>query len=153
MSTDTIINDTEKNDINTRWHKFSKVVARYADGRLLKGYTRDFYPDKRTFHVFSSKDVHDGGEVVEVLDLKAIFFVKEFTGDRSYNERKSFLQNNQPVGRKIEVTFMDGEVLIGTTIAFAPYRIGFFLFPADMKSNNMQIFVIMAAVRKVCFLD
>jgi hypothetical protein len=90
MSTGTIINDEEKYDINTRRHKVSKVVARYADGRLLKGYTKDFSPDKRTFHVLSSQDVHDAGEEVEVLDLNAIFFVKDFTGDQSYSERKSF---------------------------------------------------------------
>jgi hypothetical protein len=30
-----------------------KVVARYADGRLVKGYTFDFGPSQPRFHVFS----------------------------------------------------------------------------------------------------
>ena len=30
-----------------------KVVARYVDGRLVKGYTFDFAPSQPRFHVFS----------------------------------------------------------------------------------------------------
>jgi hypothetical protein len=43
-------------------------------------------------------------------------------------------------------------VLVGSTVGYAPQRLGFFLFPVDPKSNNLRVFVISAAVRKVRFL-
>lgn len=55
-------------------------------------------------------------------------------------------------GKKIEVTFNDGEVLVGTTMGYDAQRPGFFLFPADDKTNNTRMFVVMAAVKSVRFL-
>jgi hypothetical protein len=69
----------------------------------------------------------------------------------SYNERKNFFQYKQLHGRKIEVTFKDGEVLVNTTVGYTPNRRGFFIFPADPKSNNLMVFVISAAVKKFGF--
>jgi hypothetical protein len=50
------------------------------------------------------------------------------------------------------VIFKDGEVLVGTTTGYDASRPGFFLFPADEKSNNERIFVVTAAVKTVRFL-
>jgi hypothetical protein len=55
-------------------------------------------------------------------------------------------------GKKIEVTFKDGEVLVGTTTGYDTQRPGFFLFPADDKTNNTRTFVVTAAVKGVRFL-
>jgi len=60
-----------------------------------------------------------------VKELKAVFFVKDFTGNPGYNERKDFAGNQQSVGRKMEVTFSDGEVLVGSTMGHDPKRPGF----------------------------
>ena len=30
----------------------TKVVARYIDGRVIKGFTQDFFPNKDSFHLF-----------------------------------------------------------------------------------------------------
>ena len=129
-----------------------KIVARYVDGRVIKGLSQDFFPNKDRFHVYSADK--PSGETVEVRikELKAVFYVRDFVGDSQYNERKEYIQGEKPPGRKIEVTFRDGEVLVGATLAYDPNRPGFFIFPADPKSNNVRVFVVTTAVKKVRYL-
>ncbi len=126
-----------------------KVVIRYATGKVLKGFTQDFFPSKDRFHLQPTSKA--SGNVIEILvkDLKAIFFVQDFEGNAQYNERKAYLEGEKTSGRKVEVTFVDGEVLVGTTLGYDPNRQGFFLHPADPKSNNMRVFAISTAVKKV----
>jgi hypothetical protein len=50
---------------------------------------------------------------------------------------------------KIKITFFDGEILIGTTHGYTPEREGFFVAPLESDSNNLRIFVISSAVKKV----
>ena len=130
-----------------------KIVVRYISGKVLKGYTNDFFPDKSLFHL-RPIDNTAVGELIEVLiiDLKAVFFVKDFTGDSSYNEKKEFTAGQKPTGRKIEVTFLDGEVLVGTTTGYDPKRPGFFLFPADPQSNNLRTFIVSTYLSNVKYL-
>jgi hypothetical protein len=130
-----------------------KVVIRYTDGRIVKGYTRDFFPNKSAFHLEVVSD-HNDGEIIEVQlkELKAIFFVKDFAGSSSYDERKHFLEGQQVSGRKVKVMFKDDEVLIGSTVGCDPKRQGFFMFPADPETNNLKIFVVMSAVNNMEFL-
>jgi hypothetical protein len=129
-----------------------KVVARYIDGRVVKGLSQDFFPNKDRFHVYPTDK--SSGETVEIFlkELKAVFFVRDFVGDFQYNERKEYLEGDKPSGRKIEVAFKDGEVLVGTTMGYDPSRPGFFLFPVDPKSNNVRVFAVTTSVKKVRFL-
>jgi hypothetical protein len=129
-----------------------KVVARYIDGRTVKGFSQDFFPNKDRFHVAPADKSSDEGTEVFFKSLKAVFFVRDFAGDAQYNERKEYTQGDKPSGRKIEVTFKDGEVLVGTTMGYDPNRPGFFLFPADPKSNNIRVFAVTTAVKKVRYL-
>jgi hypothetical protein len=132
----------------------AKVIARYADGKVLKGYSHDFFPNKATFHIFSHVDESPReGTIIRVGDLKAIFFVRDFTGDPSYDEQKSFPGNSKPIGRKIEITFNDGEILTGTVVGYTSDRAGFFLFPVDSRSNNLRVFIISSAVKATRFLQ
>ena len=129
-----------------------KVVARYIDGKTVKGLSQDFFPNKDRFHIYPADKT--SGEAVEVLlkGLKAVFFVRDFTGNYQYDERKEYIPGDKPSGRKIEVTFADGEVLVGTTLGYDPKRPGFFLFPADPQSNNIRVFAVTTAVKKVRYL-
>jgi len=129
-----------------------KVVARYFDGRVVKGLSQDFFPNKDRFHVYPADK--SSGEAAEILlkELKAVFFVRDFVGNFQYDERKEYVEGDKPSGRKIEVMFKDGEVLVGTTLGYDPNRPGFFLFPADPKSNNVRVFAVTTAVKKVRFL-
>ena len=130
----------------------NKVVARYLDGRVLKGTTLDFIPARPHFHV-TAVDARPGDRPIQVdpKDLKALFFVKDFAGAKHYDERKQFLPTDKPAGRVAAVLFKDGEVLMGTTQAYDPTRPGFFLAPADPRSNNDRCYVLTNAVEKVAF--
>jgi len=85
-----------------------------------------------------------------VRRLKAVFFVRDFAGNSQYQERKTYLQGENPGGVKLEVTFADGEVLVGSTpLGYDPKRQGFFLTPADPGSNNLRVFAVSSAVKGV----
>jgi hypothetical protein len=131
----------------------AKIVVRYADGKILKGYSHDFSPFSSQFHVRRHPVARtERGQQVFVRDLKAVFFVRDFYGDNSREERKHFVGGKVVSGRKVEVVFTDGEVLVGTTTGYDPQRLGFFLFPADTRSNNARVFVVITAIKIVRFL-
>ena len=129
-----------------------KVVVRYSDGRLIKGSTQDFFPNKERFHLIPADNPSGRGIEVSMNDLKAIFMVRDFIGDPLYKERKKYIEGEKPSGRKVEVTFKDGEVLVGSTLGYDPKRQGFFIFPADPKSNSIRAYVVSFAVGKVRYL-
>jgi hypothetical protein len=130
----------------------TKVVARYSDGRVIKGFTQDFFPNRDSFHLFEATNGSGGGVEVFVKELKAIFHVRDFKGNPFYEERKIYIEGEKPSGRKVEVTFIDGEVLVGSTLGYEPKRQGFYFFPADPKSNNARIFAVSSAVKRVRYV-
>jgi hypothetical protein len=129
-----------------------KVVARFADNRLMKGYTQDFFPNKSLFHIHPVDSTRFKESIeISVKDLKALFFVRDFQGNPDYEEKKAFDPKEQISGKKAEVTFLDGEVIVGTTLGYDPKRPGFFIHPLDTKSNNIRVFVVSSAVHNVRF--
>lgn len=132
----------------------NKVVARFADGRLLKGTTADFVPARNVFHM-TSREAPPGTPPVEVRvsDLKALFFVRDFDGNPDHVEANAFDPTRPPAGRAIRVAFRDGEVLVGTTTGYQVGRPGFFLVPADPNSNIDRCYVVVAATIDVGFVD
>jgi uncharacterized protein DUF6982 len=131
----------------------NKVVVRFADGRILNGFTTDFLPAKDHFHVALNQAPPGSRPVdVQVKDLKALFFVKDFHGNPGYEERKDFDPTHPPGGRKIKVLFKDGETIVGTTQGYQPGRPGFFVTPADPGSNNERCYVVSAATQEISFI-
>jgi hypothetical protein len=128
---------------------WQKVIARYRDGRIVSGYTNDFHPTKPQLHL-SPNPRRGDSTLIPVVQLKALFFVREFTGDPTHVERKVFV--DPPQGRKIEVTFLDNEVLVGSTLGYRRDGNGFFVQPADVRSNNIRVFVTTSGMRHVRFL-
>ena len=129
-----------------------KVVVRYRDGKLIKGFTQDFFSTKKLFYLTSVDNPSGKPIEVSIADLKAIFMVGDFGGDPRYKERKKHVAREKPSGQKVEVTFADGEVLVGSTLSYDPKRQGFFIFPADPKSNNIRVYVVSSFVEKVRYL-
>ena len=131
----------------------NKVVARYTDGRMVKGVTSDFVPAKERFHV-SEAQAAPGAKPVEIQtkDLKALFFVRDFAGNPQHGDRNLFDPAHPPIGRRIRVEFGDGEVLIGTTQGYQPGRPGFFMVPADPGSNIERCYVVTASTKDVRFI-
>lgn len=131
----------------------NKVVARFADGRMVKGMTADFSPAKDLFHVnIESAPIGAKPMEIQTEDLKALFFVKDFRGDPKHLDRNEFDLSHPPIGRRIRVAFKDGEVMLGTTTGYQPGRPGFFLVPADASSNIERCYVVAAATREISFL-
>jgi hypothetical protein len=131
----------------------SKIVVRYRNGTVVKGFTQNFFPNKPVFHVVPQV----GGVPKEPLEvsmdqLKAVFFVRDFIGNRTHKERKQPGEGDRLQGRLIEVTCEDGELLVGSTTGYDPKRAGFFLFPVDPHSNNLKVYLVSASVRKVRYL-
>jgi len=122
-----------------------RVVVRYADGRMLKGYA-DFDPEQASF-LFVSRDDPDGeGVEVAVADLKAVFFVRSFDGDPGHDESKDLYQSRPPDTRKVSVRFRDGEELVGHTRQLDRHRSGLFFTPLDPRSNNVRVFAVFDAL-------
>lgn len=129
----------------------NKVVVAYLDGRRLRGCVYDFSPMKDGFRLVEDRDLPQKNVTeISLKDLKAVFFVKDFKGNSKYTESKK-IEDGKP-GRRVEVSFFDGEKIAGTTQAYNPNQKGFFLFPADAKSNSLRIFVVNWNVRDVKFL-
>jgi hypothetical protein len=130
-----------------------KVVVRYVDGRVVKGVTQDFFPNKDCFHLSSDTTTSEEPAEVLIRDIKAVFFVRDFDGNPGYNERKEYNNGDKAQGRKVEILFVDGEKLVGSTLGYDPNRLGFFLFPVDPESNNIRVFAVTAAIKSVRYIQ
>jgi len=130
----------------------SAVVARFLDGRVLKGTTHDFSPSKPVFHLHGVCDASARGLAVPLAALKALFFVKSYEGNSKHVEDLD-IARAVGQGRRIVVTFTDDETVAGFTTGYAKDKQGFFVVPADPRSNNARIYVVTASVKKVAWAD
>lgn len=135
-----------------------KVVLRFDDGKVLKGYLKEFSQEspKISFEELGDKKFRS----VAVEDLKAIFFVRGFEGDKKYKEQKRYGISKKK-GRKIFIRFRDNEFLMGYLEGDMPWdkgfflskpdqkKTGFFILPGDEKSNNIKVYVIKSAVKDI----
>jgi len=122
-----------------------KVVVRLRNGSVIKGYAS-------RFHAHNAKDlrlVEQETERVRIIPykiLKAVFFVRDFAGNPSYQDIKAFPMQDRPGGKESVIRFEDGEELFGFVQTAHPDRNGFFVFPADPESNNERIYVVREAI-------
>jgi len=123
----------------------NKIVIHDKNGKILKGTTADFLPKKPMFHLVIG-GLH-GDEVKEILidTLKAVFFVKSYTGDKSYNDLKGFAESPGAV-KKVKAVFNDGEIIFGYTNVINFDQLGLSIVPADPKSNNERIFMVFSSL-------
>jgi hypothetical protein len=128
---------------------WKRVVVRYVDGRLLKGFNVDFAAVKGLVHVWMVPGGPDASRIsVPLRQVKALFFVHDLDGDPDH---RPGVETSTKYGRRIDVTFVDGEVLEGTTLNYSPEGPGFFVTPLDSGGNNLRLFVASGAVRHVKF--
>jgi hypothetical protein len=123
----------------------NKIVLHFLDGKILKGTTSDFSEEKGWFSLTKRKT--EETIKVELSQLKGIFFVKSFDGNREYCEREDM--NIPGLGKKVVVTFKDGERLCGHVPEEGCGRAGFFLHINAWRSNNEKVFVLNAATEKI----
>jgi hypothetical protein len=129
---------------------WNKLVVRYLDGTLLKGFCQDFHPTRSFFHLTPSITPGAETSMVPMQQLKAVFFVRDFEGDKDYVDGRTFAE--RPSGRKIEITFADGELMVGSTLGYRTDGAGFFVSPADGDGNNLRVFVLPGGVKRVRYL-
>jgi hypothetical protein len=144
---ETVTGQPEESGETSGWQK---IVVRYAEGQLLKGYTQDFSPARSQFSIWPSVTATAQERIIVPLArLKGVFFVRDFAGNPGYVERTDV--DKAQHGRRIEVTLVDDEVVVGRTLSYRPDGYGFFVFPADPLANNIRIFIVSSAVRQVRF--
>ena len=134
-----------------------KVVLHMVTGRLLKGVLIEFSPASPNLRINlnNASDQMD----LSIKEVKAIFYVKRFSGNKDYREKRKFGMG-ETKGRRVMLRFKDGEILVGHvdrsfslkekagSLSFLeePNHTGFFLYPADPNSNNTKIFVVSTAL-------
>lgn len=127
----------------------NKVVAHLVGGKIVKGTTVDFFPNRPFFHVMPL----DGSGPLEfrTRQLKALFFVRDFAGNQQRRDVRGFITGPSETaqGKKLAVRFKDGELLCGYSLSYSPEREGFFMFPADPGSNNLRVYVVTASTVEV----
>jgi hypothetical protein len=123
----------------------NRIVARFRDGRTVKGTSLDIDAARPSCHVRTPE-----GRTVEVQlkDLKALFFVRSLEGDAAHEEtRTPDPQDLRSRGSThVTMTFEDGEIMVGLTIRYPPNRPFFFVVPVDRESNNIRMLVNRDAV-------
>lgn len=129
-----------------------KAILRFTDGRMLKGLIKDFTLADDYVYI---EDESSETQKIKLNHLKAIFFVKDFQGNSSHREKKSFT-HTKPTGKRLFVRFKDGEQMTGFLDGSLPWSTGFhldlkktsgfFLVPVDEDSNNIRVFVVTSAL-------
>ena len=125
----------------------NKLVVHLKDGRIFKGVTQDFRPSQETFHLLPA----EGGGVpvrIRLEEMKALFFVKDYMGNRDFVARKQFDEARRS-GRQAILTFSDGETIWGSLGEGSEDGVGFFFFPADEDDNNIRIFVVRSSLKEL----
>jgi len=128
----------------------TKVVVRYANGIIARGFMQNFSPNRDFFYLSPADNPSGQPLQVSLRRLKAVFVVRDFHGNPQFEERNFYVEGDNPSGLKLEVTFADGEVMVGSTLLnYDPKRQGNFIIPADPNSNNIRVFVVSSAVKSV----
>lgn len=133
-----------------------KVVLNFLDRRIMKGHLEDFSPQENRIVLL---DQSSQKRTVALDELKAVFFVKTFEGNKGRRESKAFVGSSS--GKRVLVRFKDSETLVGYLEGDVPWKKGFFLEtkkggfslkPVDAGSNNYKVFVVATSVEEVtCF--
>ena len=138
--------------------KEEQVVARFIDGRVLKGYVSQFSAESDIVAISEAGRAQE--HRVPLADLKALFFIKSFEGDSRHRDKKAFGISGHK-GQKVYIKFNDRESLMGFIEGAIPWDKGFFLSnsgrnakgffmqPVDNDGNNVKVFVVGTSVEDV----
>lgn len=129
----------------------NKVVARFMDGRMEKGLVFHFDPDKKHCSLKDPDKPYEEGKRYPQEELKALFFVKDFAGNKDYKSdvTESKLVREKKVGKKVAIKFKDGETMYLLAYDLDRFEKGFYAFPIDEKSNNDRLFVFRHAIEAI----
>ena len=122
------------------------VIARTNQGQLIPGYLEK--GRLLTRGVLKMTDLDGEPLPVDIHKLKAVFFVRDFVGDRDYMEEKSLHHEPDRPGLRVRLRFEDNESLEGVAENSLELltNVGFFFWPSDAQSNNRLIYVVKSAL-------
>src|SRR5215831_17602078 len=125
-----------------------KVIARKTSGEILKGYM-EVVPEGHEHSTITLTSLTEQRIEISKRELKALFFVKKFSGNKEYSEIRFFETQPKIDGLWVRVTFYDNETIEGivsNTIRFLMDD-GFYLKPPDPNSNNRFMYVVKEALK------
>jgi hypothetical protein len=113
-----------------------RVVLHTSDGQVKRGLLVDALLDAPTLPLRPQGP--GGPEEIPTDGIKAIFFMLA-PGEKA----------PAPAGKKVRVTFRDGRQVAGFSPDYQEGLVGFFMIPADTRTNTGRIWVYQAAVKTV----
>ena len=118
------------------------VIARARSGQLIPGYLEK--GKLLTRGILKMTDVSGEPVPIDIHKLKALFFVRDFTGNRDYLEEKTLVDDPPRPGVRARLRFEDNEMIEGVTENSLDLLVdpGFFFWPGDVRSNNRLIYVL-----------
>jgi hypothetical protein len=130
-----------------------KVVLRKLDGKILKGFL-DELPDWSEDEVLTITSLSDELIQVKKSEVKALFFVRRFGGNKDHAEVRFFDTHPKIDGLWIRVTFKDEEVLEGIVANSIEFFVqdGFYIKPPDPNTNNRVIYILKSALKDLTIL-
>jgi hypothetical protein len=124
-----------------------KVILRLLNGEVLKGYIEGT-PDLLTADQLTIESLTEERIEISKKDVKALFFVRKFSGNKEYSEVKFFESQPKIDGLWVRLHFMDSESIEGIVANTIKFLVedGFYLKPPDPNSNNRLMFVVKSAL-------
>jgi hypothetical protein len=113
-----------------------RVIIHTVEGQVKRGAIRDVDLLDETIPL--EQQTGFAPERIPIKRIKAIFFMLA-TGSRP----------PQPDGQKIRITFIDGRQVAGFSHDYKGTGEGFFVIPADTRTNTSRIFIYRASVQTV----
>ncbi len=113
-----------------------RVVVHTVEGQVKRGVLED--ADLAAAALALAPQPGEAGEPLAVERVKAIFFMLA-PGEAA----------PAPEGRRVRVTFKDGRQVAGFSPDYRDDGIGFFMIPADTRTNTGRIWVYRSAVKNV----
>jgi hypothetical protein len=125
-----------------------KVVIRRLDGQIIKGYM-EAVPNLSEEDTVTITSLTEEAIRVPKRKMKALFFVRKFSGGKQYSGLKFFETQPKIDGLWVRLTFHDGEAtegIIANSVRFLSDD-GFYVIPVDPSGNNRLIYVVKAALK------
>ncbi len=115
-----------------------KVIIRYGDGRVVRAFSPLF---EEGSDLLPAVGLSGEPHFVSLSELKALFFVRTFTGNPTYDAPKVPSASGAPGARIVSMLFRDGERMTGEVGASADLSRGFYLTVPDPEDNNLLVYV------------
>lgn len=112
-----------------------RVIIHTLEGQVKRGTIRDL---NLTQAIIPLEQSGAGAEPISSNRVKAIFFMTAAGG-----------KPPPALGQKIRVTFTDGRQVAGFSADFSGEDPGFFVVPADNRTNTARIYIFRASVQTV----